>query len=415
MQVSYLGELYQCLQANTSQSDWNPVAAPSLWELLGRCPSGSPTPSATATASPTLSPSFTASPVVTSTPVQSPTQSPVLTPTPTTAPVAHVLIGYWHDFNNGTTYIPLRQVSTAWNVVDVAFAGTAADYSTVSFVPDSGLYASNAAFIADVQALHAQGQKVVMSIGGENGTVTLATTADEQAFATSVISTVNTFGFDGIDLDIENGFELNAGDTSFQNPTTPAIVNLITAVKTICAAFGPGFILSMAPQVPNVQGGITAYANIWGSYLPLIYGLSSQLTYLQIQYYNNGGNLALDGNTYTNGTADFTVAMTDMMLKGFPIAGSASNVFPALSPQQMVPGVPAAAGAAPSGGYIAPSPDLEEAFTYLATGKSFGGAYTLKGGPYPNIGGVMTWSINWDLYNGSVFVDAMRPFLNSLP
>ena len=29
--VSYEGELYTCLQAHTSQTDWAPTAAPSLW------------------------------------------------------------------------------------------------------------------------------------------------------------------------------------------------------------------------------------------------------------------------------------------------------------------------------------------------------------------------------------------------
>ena len=29
--VTYYGTLYKCLQAHTSQSDWTPDAAPSLW------------------------------------------------------------------------------------------------------------------------------------------------------------------------------------------------------------------------------------------------------------------------------------------------------------------------------------------------------------------------------------------------
>lgn len=31
MRVVYEGILYKCLQAHTSQANWNPVAAPSLW------------------------------------------------------------------------------------------------------------------------------------------------------------------------------------------------------------------------------------------------------------------------------------------------------------------------------------------------------------------------------------------------
>ena len=32
--VSYAGHNYQCLQAHTSQADWTPSAAPSLWQFL---------------------------------------------------------------------------------------------------------------------------------------------------------------------------------------------------------------------------------------------------------------------------------------------------------------------------------------------------------------------------------------------
>jgi GH18 family chitinase len=387
----------------------SPTASPT------NTPVYSPTASPTATRSNTPAPSATRSPSFTASPAPTLTGTPAPTATPGAGPPRHVVIGYWHDFNNGTAYFPLRQVASAWDVVDVAFADTAADYATVSFAPDPGLYASNADFIADVAALHSAGKKVVLSIGGQNGTVTLANATAAQAFVNSVESVVSTYGFDGLDLDIENGFSLAGGDTDFRNPTTPSIVNLINAVKGICAHFGPGFILSMAPQVPNVQGGITAYSGIWGSYLPLIYGLSSQLSYLQIQYYNNGSNTALDGRNYSNGTADFTVAMTDMMLKGFPIAGNASNVFPPLAQAQMVVGVPAAAAAAPSGGYISPSPDLVNAFNELAKGQTFGGAYVLQGGPYPNLGGVMTWSINWDVYTGSTWSGVMAPYIHGLP
>lgn len=31
----YDGKLYRCVQAHTSQSDWNPISAPSLWAVVG--------------------------------------------------------------------------------------------------------------------------------------------------------------------------------------------------------------------------------------------------------------------------------------------------------------------------------------------------------------------------------------------
>jgi Cellulose binding domain/Glycosyl hydrolases family 18 len=56
--VTYQANTYRCLQAHRSQPDWNPVAAPSLWQKQ----SGG-TPSPTPTVAPSPSPSPTATPV----------------------------------------------------------------------------------------------------------------------------------------------------------------------------------------------------------------------------------------------------------------------------------------------------------------------------------------------------------------
>jgi chitinase len=372
----------------------------------------SPTATGTPTCTATWSPSFTVTPSFSQTPTATWTLSSAPTATPGAGLPEHILTGYWHDFDNGVTpFIQLNAVSPAWDVIDVAFGDTGSDYATVSFTPYNSTVPQ---FIADVESLHAAGKKVVLSIGGQNGVVILSDATGTQAFITSVEALVDQYGFDGLDLDIETGVSLNAGDTDFKNPNTPALVNLISAVQSICAHYGPNFILSMATQVANVQGGITAYANIWGAYLPLIYGLRNQLTCLQVQYYNCGGNAGLDGNNYNQGTADFEVAMTDMLLQGFPIAGNASNMFPPLRPDQVMPGIPAAPGAAPSGGYIAPAA-MEQALNYLYKGQPYGGAYVMRGSSYPAMRGLMTWSVNWDAQNSFEFTDNYRPYLNALP
>jgi chitinase len=170
----------------------------------------------------------------------------------------------------------------------------------------------------------------------------------------------------------------------------------------------------MAPEIAYVQGGIYAYATNWGAYLPVIYGLSDVLTYLQVQYYNCGSNMALDGNTYTQGTADFAVSMTEMLLQGFPIAENKNNMFPALSADKIVIGLPACSSAAPSGGYIAPS-NMENALNYLIKGISYGGTYKLINSTgYPNLGGLMAWSVNWDAYNNYEFTNDYRAYFDAL-
>ena len=59
---------------------------------------------------------------------------------------------------------------------------------------------------------------------------------------------------------------------------------------------------------------------------------------------------------------------------------------------------------------------LQQALNYLIKGQSYGGAYVLRNpAGYPNMRGVMTWSINWDVFGGQVFSNGMRSYLNSLP
>jgi hypothetical protein len=41
--VDYNGEVYQCIQAHTSESTWEPNVVPALWKDLGACGSVAPT------------------------------------------------------------------------------------------------------------------------------------------------------------------------------------------------------------------------------------------------------------------------------------------------------------------------------------------------------------------------------------
>jgi hypothetical protein len=108
------------------------------------------------------------------------------------------------------------------------------------------------------------------------------------------------------------------------------ITNLISAVRELRNGFGSGFVLSMAPETFFVQVGFDAYGSSAGAYLPVIHGLRDILSYIHVQHYNTGSVTALDGRAYSSATADFHVAMAEMLLAGFPVAHNANNVFPAL-------------------------------------------------------------------------------------
>lgn len=322
-----------------------------------------------------------------------------------------IIVGYWHNFVNQAGYVKLRDVSVKWDVVNVAFAQTAGDNCTVEFIPDQQTAAE---LKGDISYLKGIGKKVVLSIGGQNAAVSLPSSGSKQKFMDSLIAIIDQYGFDGLDLDIETGVSLGSGDNDVKNPTTPMIVNLIGATKGICDHYGPGFILSMAPEVAYVQGGITAYATNWGAYLPIIHGLRDKLTYVHVQHYNCGGNAALDGKTYNQGTADFEVAMAEMLLRGFALGGNSSNVFPALREDQVVIGLPACPAGAPSGGYITPG-EMKKALDYLIKGISYGGTYQLvNAAGYPAFRGLMAWSINWDAHTNFEFSSNYRTYFGGV-
>lgn len=323
-----------------------------------------------------------------------------------------IIVGYWHNFDNGSTNIRLRDVSPKFNVIQVAFAEPSGG-STTGNMAFSPYNATVAEFQSDVAYLKSQGKKVLISIGGANGTVDLATASARQNFINTMQSLIDTYGFDGMDLDLEgSSLSLNGGDTDFRNPTTPKIVNLIDATRQIANHYGSNFILTMAPETAYVQGGYAAYGGPWGAYLPVIHALRDKLTYLHVQHYNTGSVTALDGRAYSQGTADFHVAMAEMLLKGFPVGGNTSNVFPALRPDQVLIGLPASPQAA-GGGYTTPT-NVQKALDYLIKGQSFGGSYVLQNpSGYPGFKGLMTWSINWDKYYNSEFSNSHRAYLDT--
>ncbi|MFG3020491.1 chitinase [Streptomyces sp. NPDC048254] len=325
----------------------------------------------------------------------------------------HALVGYLHaSFANGSGYTRLADVPDSWDVIDLAFGEpTSATSGDIRFnrcpVTECPNVESDADFKAAIKAKQAAGKKVLISIGGANGQVQLTTTAARDAFVSSVSNIIDTYGLDGLDIDFEgHSLSLNASDTDFRNPTTPVVVNLISALKTLKAKYGAKFVLSMAPETFFVQMGYQFYGTgkfggqdpRCGAYLPVIYALRDDLTLLHVQDYNSGPIMGLDNQYHSMGGADFHIAMTDMLLTGFPVAGDADNVFPPLRPDQIAIGMPASTNA--GNGYVAPA-EVTKTLDCL-TKKTNCGSYATHG-TWPAMRGLMTWSVNWDRYSNWEF------------
>jgi chitinase len=385
-----------------------------VWADQGACGGTVPPTTPPPTTAPTTRP-----------PTTPPTTAPPTTVPPNTGLPKHALIGYLHSsFANGSGYLKMADVPADWDIINLAFGEpTTATSGDIRFAlcpaAECPGVESEADFIAAIRAKRAAGKKVLLSIGGANGQVQLTTTGARDKFVSSVSAIIDKYGLDGVDVDFEgHSLSLNTGDTDFKNPTTPVIVNLIAALKSLKSRYGSGFVLTMAPETFFVQLGYQYYGSgPWGgqdpragSYLPVIYAMRNDLTVLHVQDYNSGSIMGLDNQYHSMGGADFHVAMTDMLLAGFPVAGNTANTFPALRADQVAFGAPSSVSA--GNGYVAPAA-VQQAVTCLVKHSNCGG-YTPRSAAAGSFRGLMTWSINWDRFYGWEFKNNHEPFLNAL-
>jgi chitinase len=294
---------------------------------------------------------------------------------------AHVLTGYWQDFTNGAMPLRLSAVPTTYDLIAVAFANATGTPGGVSFSVDSGLSSAlggytNANFTSDVATVHSRGQKVIISVGGQNGTISVSDSTSANNFASSINSMISQFGFDGVDIDLENGV----------NPTF-----MSQALHSVASAH-PGVIITLAPQTIDMQSTGNAY-------FQLALNIKTILTIVNTQYYNSGSMLGCDQNqAYSESTENFMTALACIQLQG------------GLSPSQVGLGLPANANGAGSGA-VAPSL-VNSALDCLDMGTNCG---TFKPpSTWPGLRGAMDWSINWDASNGFAFANTVHPHLATL-
>jgi hypothetical protein len=125
------------------------------------------------------------------------------------------------------------------------------------------------------------------------------------AFASSVYSLIQQYGFNGVDIDLENGV----------NPTYMA-----SALEQLESDVGSSLIITLAPQTVDTQ-------STGDDYFQLALDIKSILTMINTQYYNSGTMNGCDGNVYAEGTENFMTALACTELEGGlspPRSGSGS-------------------------------------------------------------------------------------------
>ncbi|MET9808016.1 chitinase [Streptomyces halstedii] len=300
-------------------------------------------------------------------------------PGPSTSVPKHAVTGYWQNFNNGAAVQKLSDVPAAYDIIAVSFADATSTPGAVTFNLDSaGLNGYTVAqFKTDIKAKQAAGKNVIISVGGEKGTVSVNSDASANAFSDSLYALIQEYGFNGVDIDLENG--LNS-------------TYMTKALRSLSAKAGSGLVITMAPQTIDMQ-------STSGEYFKTALNIKDILTVVNMQYYNSGSMLGCDGKVYSQGSVDFLTALACIQLEG------------GLAPSQVGLGVPASTRGAGSG-YVAPSV-VNAALDCLAKGTSCGSFKPSK--TYPDIRGAMTWSTNWDATAGNAWSGAVGPHVHGLP
>jgi chitinase len=291
----------------------------------------------------------------------------------------HAVTGYWQNFNNGATVQRISDVPAPYDIIAVAFADATTTPGAVTFALDSaglGGYTVDQ-FKADVRAKQAAGKKVVISVGGERGTVAVNDATSAANFANSVYALMQTYGFDGVDIDLENG--LNA-------------TYMTQALRALSAKAGPSMVLTMAPQTIDMQ-------STSNSYFQTALNVKDILTVVNMQYYNSGSMLGCDGKVYSQGSVDFLTALACIQLEN------------GLAPSQVGLGLPASTRAAGSG-YVSPTV-VNNALDCLTKGTGCGSFKPPR--TYPDLRGAMTWSTNWDATAGNAWSNGVGAHVHALP
>ncbi|MHA1053677.1 glycosyl hydrolase family 18 protein [Enterobacter mori] len=290
-----------------------------------------------------------------------------------------IVMGFWHNWNeseySGSGYqqgffknLQLTDIPDACNVVAVAFMKvTAAAARNGERIPDfKPSVMSDSDFQHQVGILNAQGRVVLISLGGADAHIELIT-GDEQPLADKIIQLTETYGFDGLDIDLEQN-AITARDNQTVIPAALKIVKEHYRLKN------KNFIISMAPEFPYLRKG--------NSYEPYITSLNGYYDFIAPQYYNQGGDGIWDPVTSSwipqnddTRKEHFLYALTHAIV-------SDNAEWITIPADKFVIGLPANNDAAATGYVINPQ-DVTNALSRLEQD-----GYAVKG--------LMTWSVNWD-------------------
>ncbi len=295
----------------------------------------------------------------------------------------HIITGYWQNWNADSQSVNLKLVDVPedYDIVAIAFGITndGSPKGQVDFSVDEYLNShlggyTDDDFKNDIKSLKRRGQNIILSIGGAADVVTIDDESSKDNFVNSVYNLIQEYGFQGIDIDIENGI-------------SPEYLS--QAIRELYDRVGPRFIVTLTPQTVDYK--MNRNKIVSGQYYELVKKIKDIVTIVNIQLFNSGSQYGQDTVEYFPQTIDFVTGVTAILLEN------------ELSQNQVGIGLHYL-GAEKRG--VTPQIAVE-GFDALLNGRAASGGAYMPLKPYSGLGGFMIWSINGDYKNSNSYLNEM--------